>query len=84
MCIRDRGNRVKEAGPSIPVEIVGLSDVPFAGDIFHVVKDERMARELVEQRKHEHKEEIFKDRSNVSLDDLFAQIQDCLLYTSLL
>ena len=74
--IDDKGNRIKEAGPSVPVEIVGLSEVPSAGDIFHVVKDERMARELVEERKHEKKEEIFKERSNISLDDLFAHIQE--------
>ncbi len=74
--VDDKGRRIKEAGPSVPVEIVGLSEVPAAGDIFHVVKDERMARELVEQRKHEQKEELFRERSNVSLDDLFAQIQD--------
>lgn len=73
--VDDKGARIKEAGPSVPVEIVGLSEVPSAGDIFHVVKDERMARELVEQRKHEKKEEEFKERSNISLDDLFAQIQ---------
>lgn len=73
--IDDKGERIKEAGPSVPVEIVGLSEVPAAGDIFHVVKDERMAKELVEQRKYEKKEEEFKARSNISLDDLFAQIQ---------
>ena len=74
--INDKGERIKDAGPSVPVEIVGLSEVPAAGDIFHVVKDERMARELVEQRKHDKKEEEFKERSNISLDDLFAQIQE--------
>ena len=74
--VDDKGVRIKAAGPSTPVEIVGLSEVPDAGDIFHVVKDERMARELVEQRKHEKKEEEFKERSNISLDDLFAQIQE--------
>ena len=74
--INDKGERIKDAGPSVPVEIVGLSEVPAAGDIFHVVKDERMAKELVEQRKHDKKEEEFKERSNVSLDDLFAQIKE--------
>ncbi len=71
----DKGRRVREALPSTPVEIVGLSDVPAAGDIFDVVKDETMARELVEQRKFSQKEETFKDRANVSLDELFSQIQ---------
>ena len=52
-----RGNKVKEAGPSVPVEITGLDDVPVGGDIFNAVSDERLARELVEQRKNEEKEE---------------------------
>ncbi len=73
--VDDKGKRISEAGPSTPVELVGLSEVPNAGDIFHVVNNERMARELVEERKHAHKEEEFKERANVSLDDLFAQIQ---------
>ncbi|MDF2684854.1 MAG: infB [Clostridia bacterium] len=72
----DKGRRLSEALPSTPVEVVGLADVPAAGDLFYVVKDERMARELVEQRKHEHKEETFKDKSNISLDELFSQIKD--------
>ena len=71
----DKGRRIKDAGPSTPVEIIGLSEVPNAGDIFHVVKDEKMARELVEQRKHEAKEAAYNDRSRVTLDDLFSQIQ---------
>ena len=71
-----RGEKVKEAGPSVPVEIIGMGEVPGAGDDFHAVADERMARELVEQRKQEQ-----KDRMNgpvgqkVSLEDLFSQIQ---------
>ena len=71
----DKGARIKEAGPSTPVEIVGLSDVPAAGDQFEVVKDEKMARELVEKRKFEKKQETFQDRAKVSLDELFSQIQ---------
>ncbi|MBO5248902.1 MAG: translation initiation factor IF-2 [Clostridia bacterium] len=71
----DRGMRIKEAGPSTPVEIIGLSDVPAAGDQFEVVKDEKMARELVEKRKFEQKQETFQDRAKVSLDELFSQIQ---------
>ncbi len=67
---------VKSAGPSVPVEIIGLSDVPDAGDEFRAVADERMARELVEKRKNEAKEEVFKANSKVSLDDLFSQIND--------
>ncbi len=71
----DKGMRIKEAGPSTPVEIIGLSDVPAAGDLFEVVKDEKMARELVEKRKFEKKQESFQDRAKVSLDELFSQIQ---------
>lgn len=70
----DKGEKVSEAGPSFPVEIMGLSEVPNAGDIFNVVADERMAKELVEQRKHKEKQEQFSAESKVSLDDLFSQI----------
>ena len=55
----DRGNRIQAAGPSMPVEITGLAEVPAAGDTFHAVEDERLAKELVEQRKQEAKEEQF-------------------------
>ena len=58
----DKGRRVKEAGPSVPVEITGLDDVPVGGDTFNAVSDERLARELVEQRRTEQKEEIFRSR----------------------
>jgi translation initiation factor IF-2 len=71
----DHGKNVEEAGPSVPVEISGLSEVPEAGDIFHAVKDERMARELVEQRRHEEKEEQFNSYQKVTLDNLFSQMQ---------
>lgn len=72
----DVGKVVKTAEPSTPVEIVGLSEVPNAGDILNVVKDERMARELAEQRKTKLKEESFNANQKASLDDLFAQISD--------
>ena len=72
----DKGKVVREAGPSVPVEITGLGDVPGAGDIFNAVEDERMARQLVEQRKAEEKAKAAKSRTKVTLDDLFAQIQE--------
>ena len=71
----DRGQSVKSAGPSDPVEIIGLDEVPIGGDVFHAVADERMARELVAQRKFTEKEEKFSAGKTVSLDDLFAQIE---------
>ncbi|MEE3491815.1 translation initiation factor IF-2 [Ruminococcus sp.] len=71
----DKGRRVKEAGPSIPVEITGLDDVPTGGDTFNAVTDERLARELVEQRKHEKKEAEFNARTKVTLDNLFDQMK---------
>ena len=71
----DKGERVTEAGPSVPVEIAGLSEVPLAGDIFNAVDDERMARELVSQRKQQNKDALIGAPKKVSLEDLFAQIQ---------
>ena len=71
-----KGKVVKEAGPSVPVEITGLAEVPSAGDIFNAVEDERLARELVEQRKHEAKEEQFRNYHKVTLDNLFSQIAE--------
>ena len=72
----DKGRKIKTAGPSVPVEIIGLSEVPNAGDIFYAVDDERMARELVEQRKQTEKDEANKSMARkVSLEDLFDQIQ---------
>mgnify|MGYP001097130914 FL=1 len=71
-----RGEKVTEAGPSVPVEITGMSEVPGAGDDFHAVADERMARELVEQRKHEQKQVAAGPAGQkVTLEDLFSQIQ---------
>ncbi len=72
----DKGKKVKEAGPSVPVEITGLAEVPSAGDIFNAVEDERLARELVEQRKHEAKQEQFNSYRKVTLDNLFSQIAE--------
>ena len=71
----DKGQRVTEAGPSIPVEIAGMSEVPSAGDTFNAVADERMARELVEQRKQQKKDAANAGSKKVSLDDLFSRIQ---------
>lgn len=73
--MNDRGERVQEAGPSIPVEVTGLNDVPTGGDVFNAVSDERLARELVEQRINEQKEAIFNARTKVTLDNLFDQMQ---------
>ena len=70
------GKTVKSAGPSKAVEIMGLTEVPMAGDEFNAVEDERMARELAEQRKAKAKEEVFKANAKVNLDDLFAQISE--------
>lgn len=74
--LNDKGQPVEEAGPSIPVEITGLAEVPAAGDIFNAVEDERLARELVEQRKYDQKEEQFKQYQKVTLDNLFSQIAE--------
>ena len=72
----DKGRKVKSAGPSVPVEITGLAEVPQAGDIFDAVSDERLARELVEQRKSEAKEEQFKSMQKVTLDNLFDSLKE--------
>ena len=64
----DKGRSIKEAGPSTPVEITGLGEVPSAGDVFNAVADEKLARELVEQRKQEAKEELFQQHQKVTLD----------------
>ncbi len=72
----DKGQQVAVAGPSCPVEITGLAETPSAGDTFNAVADERLARELVEQRKHQAKEELFSQYQKVTLDNLFAQISE--------
>ncbi|MBR4057720.1 MAG: translation initiation factor IF-2 [Oscillospiraceae bacterium] len=71
----DRGERVTEAGPSIPVEITGMSEVPGAGDVFNAVEDERMARELAEERRQQKKDQLLGSARKVSLEDLFSQIK---------
>ena len=73
--INDKGQRVTTAGPSTPVEISGLSEVPSAGDIFNAVADERMARELAEERRISQNTNAMPGTKKVSLEDLFSQIQ---------
>ncbi len=73
--INDKGQRVTEAGPSTPVEISGLSEVPSAGDVFNAVADERMARELAEERRVQQMNNTLGGTKKVSLEDLFSQIQ---------
>ena len=72
----ENSNLLYEAGPSVPVEIIGLAEVPSAGDEFNAVEDERMARELAEQRRDKAKEEMFRANAKVNLDDLFSQITE--------
>ena len=72
----DKGRTVKTAGPSVPVEITGLADVPTPGDEFNAVTDERMARELVEQRRQAQKDAAAKLMQKVTLDNLFAKMQE--------
>ena len=72
----DRGELVKSAGPSVPVEITGLDDVPTGGDIFNAVSDERLGRQLVEQRRSQQNEERFNAQTKVTLDNLFDQMQE--------
>jgi len=70
-----KGRRVKEAGPSVPVEVMGLAEVPNAGDMFDAVSDEKLARELVEQRKQKLKDEQFNAYKKVTLDTLFSTLE---------
>ena len=72
----ENGMQLKEAGPSVPVEVMGLGEVPKSGDIFDAVTDEKLARELVEQRKQEQKQAIFDAQNKVSLDNLFETIAE--------
>ncbi len=73
----DKGRKIEQAGPSVPVEISGLAEVPGAGDLFFCVADERMARELAEQRKQQEKDEqSHPNAQKVSLEELYAQIQE--------
>ena len=70
----ERGQKLKEAGPSVPVEIAGLTEVPTAGDTFDAVSNERLARELVEQRKQKIKDEAAKAATQITLDNLFDKL----------
>ncbi|APC40915.1 translation initiation factor IF-2 [Clostridium estertheticum] len=72
----DKGKKIKTAGPSIPVEILGLSDVPSAGDRFNVIKDEKTARNMAEARKTNLREEHFQASNRVSMENLYNQIQE--------
>jgi translation initiation factor IF-2 len=74
--INDRGEKVQQAGPSIPVEVIGLPGVPSAGDVFHVVSNERVAREIAEERAQKRRAAELTGTAKVSLDDLFAKIQE--------
>lgn len=72
----ENGKTIESAGPSVPVEVTGLDDVPTGGDIFNTVSDERLARQLVQQRRSERKEEKFNTRTKITLDNLFEQMQE--------
>ncbi|NPV25970.1 MAG: translation initiation factor IF-2 [Firmicutes bacterium] len=74
--IDDKGRRVKKAGPSTPVEVLGLSEVPMAGDIFQVVTDEKLARQITAERQNRKREEELQKTARVTLDDLFKQIKE--------
>ncbi len=72
----DKGNKVDSAGPSTPVEIIGLSKVPQTGDIFYEVENEKVAKHLVEKRKAKQRRDLIKQGTKVTLDDLFGQIKE--------
>ena len=74
--MNDKGRRITEAGPSVPVEITGLAEVPAAGDQFNAVEDEKLARELVEKRRQEQKQEQFDSVKKITLDNLFEHISE--------
>ncbi|UVT15711.1 MAG: translation initiation factor IF-2 [Nitrospira sp.] len=74
--INDRGEKTQQAGPSIPVEMIGLPGVPSAGDVFHVVSNERVAREIAEERAQKRRAAELTGPAKVTLDDLFAKIQE--------
>ncbi|HOP72829.1 MAG TPA: translation initiation factor IF-2, partial [Thermoclostridium caenicola] len=73
--VNDKGKKIKEAGPSVPVEVFGLSEVPEAGELFYVVEDEKLAKQLAEKRKEQAREKLIGSRGKVTLEDLFNQIQ---------
>ena len=74
--VDDKGKTVKSAGPSVPVEIIGLDDVPQAGDELNAVEDEKMARNLADQRREKQRQEILAANSRMNLDDLFSRISE--------
>ncbi|MDH4082792.1 MAG: translation initiation factor IF-2 [Nitrospira sp.] len=74
--INDRGEKARQAGPSIPVEVIGLPGVPSAGDVFQVVSNERVAREIAEERSQKRRAAELAGPAKVTLDDLFAKIQE--------
>ncbi|HBL40212.1 MAG TPA: translation initiation factor IF-2, partial [Ruminococcaceae bacterium] len=74
--VDEHGENIAQAGPSVPVEIMGLAETPQAGDVFDAVSDERLARELVEQRKQKIKDEQFNSVQKVTLDNLFSSLQE--------
>ena len=74
--VDDKGRTVKAAGPSVPVEIIGLDDVPQAGDELNAVEDEKMARTLAEQRREKQRQEILSANARVNLDELFSRISE--------
>lgn len=71
----DKGQKIKKAGPSTPVEIMGLTEVPEAGDTFYEVKDEKMAKHLIERRKRQEREQIINENSKVTLSNLFEKME---------
>ena len=74
--VDDKGHKIKKAGPSTPVEILGLPEVPEAGEIFYAITDEKIAKQLAEKRKLKQREQSLKSSARVSLDDLFTQIKE--------
>lgn len=74
--VNDKGKKVKSAGPSMPVEIMGLTEVPEAGDIFYEVKDEKTAKHLIERRKRQAREKSINNTTKVTLDNLFSQMEE--------
>ena len=74
--IDDKGQKVKAAGPSTPVEVIGLSEVPEAGEVFYEVENEKVAKHLIEKRKRKQREEMLRKAAPVTLDNLFNQIEE--------
>ncbi len=74
--VDDKGHKIKKAGPSTPVEILGLPEVPVSGEVFYAITDEKVAKQLAEKRKFKQREQNLKSSSRVTLDDLFTQIKE--------